>query len=624
MSMSIAVLPDVVMCRIVLQFLKFKDIAQLDTAVANHSLRRYVHAIFSKMMPVEAIDSSRLEWYRARHLSYKILRVTTILDDNFVFQNESSFNNVEFCAAAKLSEHALQQLLTSAKDLKIFNARSFYAMRLCKFQYLDVDLPLLEVDVMGNEYCKEDTLIALVKHCPLLRVINTKKCDQFSLRLVEALAMHCSNLREVYLSIHRNYDDPESQSTGYCELFRNSIQLRIVDCSGQFTVMSLQSVSAYQRNLTSVTLRGSYFFLQDPALNALADAALIALAQNNTQINTVKLSYFHRIADGVLLAFTQYLPQLHTFSLRYCQASMSGLLAMRTSCTKLTQFEVYFGEPLVGGSLFNYLQLCILTTLIIRPTSLTASEFISVALTNPTVRTLNIVPQVLSQTSELTPNVLCEALSHLPNLEVFDVAGNERQRGGVQLDDSVLRALALHCPKLTYANVSNHDKLGNAALSGLSHLPLLRVLNADGCSYFLDSGLVAIAERCTRLEELSIAHCVDITNVGINTLARCCPNLTHVQLYRCAGVQNSSIQNLIRHAPYLQMLGLADNPQLNFTAVAQLPKFCPCLRDLHLFPSSGLTTRKPYILEFYASYRNNRHYFDTVFGWSEERRINHY
>eukprot|EP01032_Pedospumella_encystans_P011610 gene11610-13492_t len=226
----------------------------------------------------------------------------------------------------------------------------------------------------------------------------------------------------------------------------------------------------------------------------------------------------------------------------------------------------------------------------------------------------------------LSASALCEALSYLPDLKMFYAAQfifeNEPEPYGVRLEDSVLYALVQYCPTLTSVSISGHVSLSNEAISVLSNLTLLRSFDASHCTKLLDSTVTAFAESCPRLEAVDFSNCPYVSNVGINALARCCRRLVKVDLRQCRRVQNSSIRNLIRRARHLQSLSIAQNPQLTFAAVAELPKYCPCLRDIYFFTYSSGMIRKPLTMEYYASYRRNRHYFDVMFGWSEEFRNN--
>ena len=148
----------------------------------------------------------------------------------------------------------------------------------------------------------------------------------------------------------------------------------------------------------------------------LLDAPLITLVQNNPHIHTLRLSFFPRLNDTSLLAVAQYLPDLHTFCLICSQASLTGLAAVRASCTKIIIFEVYRQLcPLTFMSLYSYeyLQLSILTELSIYCTTLSDAQLIAIAQANPNMQKLRFGSSVVANNPSITSNALCEALSHL-------------------------------------------------------------------------------------------------------------------------------------------------------------------------------------------------------------------
>ncbi len=419
-------------------------------------------------------------------------------------------------------------------------------------------------------------------------------------------------------------------STGNCELFRNCRKLQVLHCVGNVTVANIQTLADSCTELTSVTLQGPFQFdLEEPHIATLVDAPLISLAQNNINIHTLKLSYFSRLSDASLSAVAQFLPHLKTFCLDYCHASLTALAAIRNNCTKLTTFEVYrqrCPQTFINVFDYRYLNMSILTELSIYCTTLSDTQLVIMAQANPNMQKLRVSPSTQIHNPAVTSNALCEAVRHLPNLELLDVGIKNYRlhietRVVLRLQDCVLYALVQHCRNLTSVNVSGHHLISNTAMGVLSNLPRLRVVCFHQCVNLLDRGVIVIAQHCPLLTDVNLSYCPHITNVGIDALARCCRNLTIVLLRACGNISNSAIQHLIHRARRLQMLDVTQNSQLTFAAVAELPQYCFYMRYLRLF-STTRSGRKPIKLEFFGAYRTNRHYFDIVFGWSEELRAN--
>ena len=614
-------LPEDVMGKHVLSFLTLREVVRLDSSLVNQKLRQFLHASFHRSILNGAIDFRHLKWCKFRGCSTKTLRVTGALDNDALCHDTYRHEILQVCTTALVSEHALRRFLTAGDDCKVLNIRTFYCMRPHHLLPIESDLSLLEINADGNTYLQEDILIGLVKHCPHLRVINARRCFRFTKKIPLALAEHCPHLREVVLYTRDQSWDEHTvlPSNGYSELFGSCPDLEVVECSSRFTIQNIQTLADSCSKLNSVSLH--MICVWDETHVALAYAALVALAQRNRSIHTLQLSSISRFTDASLLAVARFLPNLHTFCLDYCEASLTGLVAIRHSCTKLKTFEVYRHRcPLNFTDIFDYglLQLSILSTLSIHSTSLTDVKLVHLAQINPHMRALCINSFYFEQGDVVSSHALCEALCYLPNLETFSVGRylppNFPHGTVLRLEDSVLYALTQHCRSLTSVHISGHENLSNDAMTSLLNLTLLSSLHTGRCANLLNSALVTIAERCPLLAEVNLSHCPRLSNVGLSALARNCRRLTRLVLQNCNGMRNGDVQLLVRQARDLEVLDIGQNSQLTFHAVSELPQYCPCMRSLRLYR----VFRKPIELEFFAAYRNNKRYFDIVLGWSDE------
>lgn len=227
----ISLLPEDVMMKQILSFLKLREVVRLDSALANRGLRKFLHVSLNGIALHDTIDFRFFKWCEARKCSTKNLRITSALrDDHFV--NASGFEVLQVCTTAKISEYALSKMLAEGKDFKTLDVRFLYNIRSYDVLPRDVNLPLLEINVSGNFYVQENVMVSLVKRCPHLRVINASKCFQFTNRVPIALAKSCPHLREIYLAARGTLQGVEPPSTGYCQLFQSCRQLELVDCSG--------------------------------------------------------------------------------------------------------------------------------------------------------------------------------------------------------------------------------------------------------------------------------------------------------------------------------------------------------------------------------------------------------
>jgi len=196
-------------------------------------------------------------------------------------------------------------------------------------------------------------------------------------------------------------DHYSNASIAYSELFQRCRQLQVVDCFGAFTISNCRTLADCCVGLTSVKLRchnrHNWDELHSEIYTEEADAALVALVRNNPKIRSLTLNSFPPFTHDSLSAVAKFLPNLRTFCLRSCQASLTGLAIIRTSCTKLTRFEVYDNQDFYWFNptlVYSYLQLSILSILHIETTTLSDEQLVTIAQTNPNMHTLRIESQV--------------------------------------------------------------------------------------------------------------------------------------------------------------------------------------------------------------------------------------
>lgn len=149
---SVFLLPDDVMSKQILPFLRFREVVRLDSALVNHNLRAYLHASLNGTILWGMVDFRHLEWCVQRKCSAKTLKVTSELAYDNTSIDALNFEDLRICTTAHVSEHAFYRLLTSCKDLRHLNIRTFLTIRLHHFLPLATNLSLLEINTSGNRY----------------------------------------------------------------------------------------------------------------------------------------------------------------------------------------------------------------------------------------------------------------------------------------------------------------------------------------------------------------------------------------------------------------------------------------------------------------------------------------
>ncbi|CAI5481023.1 unnamed protein product [Closterium sp. Yama58-4] len=179
--------------------------------------------------------------------------------------------------------------------------------------------------------------------------------------------------------------------------------------------------------------------------------------------------------------------------------------------------------------------------------------------------------------------VLCQAIRGLPLLE----------RLGLPLvSDAVLTAVSESCPNLTALHaqpLARFIAVASAAASPANDFLLtttssyartcLRVAPPPVQSHVTDAGVVAIANGCTRLVQLSLGGFVNVGPVGLRQLARRCGRLEVLRLARAAVDDAAVVAALFGdtwHADATAGAGSTSSLQLQLPRLVLLDLFdCP-------------------------------------------------
>lgn len=123
------------------------------------------------------------------------------------------------------------------------------------------------------------------------------------------------------------------------------------------------------------------------------------------------------------------------------------------------------------------------------------------------------------------------------------------------------------------------QQLTDGALHAIAqHLPKLENLNLGTCKGISNSGVVALATRCTALKDLSLGG-TRVADAAVSAVAMNCPLLEDLNLWDCDGVTDESIITLVERCPKINYLQLQGTSITCAALVALAAGECP-LHDL--------------------------------------------
>jgi hypothetical protein len=155
--------------------------------------------------------------------------------------------------------------------------------------------------------------------------------------------------------------------------------------------------------------------------------------------------------------------------------------------------------------------------------------------------------------------------------------------GCTQITDTGLQALAQRCTGLTSLNLEWCQPITDAGLQALAQrCTELKMLNLEACQLITDASVQALAQHCTRLTSLNLEGCQLITDAGVQALAQRCTGLTTLNLRECNRITDTSLQALAEQCSGLTSLNLEGCQLITDTGVQALAQRCTGLTTLNL------------------------------------------
>ena len=118
--------------------------------------------------------------------------------------------------------------------------------------------------------------------------------------------------------------------------------------------------------------------------------------------------------------------------------------------------------------------------------------------------------------------------------EMFTSAGRDT---AIPITDLDVMVLATNLVLSIGFDFSGCSLLTNSALSTLSRVKVVKILNIDGCVQVNDAGMKYLASACDVLEVLSMRNCINVTDDGIKVLAGAIKRLQLLNLSHCTSIR---------------------------------------------------------------------------------------
>ena len=347
---------------------------------------------------------------------------------------------------------------------------------------------LQKIDVSGNYFISDKSLVALSSNCVFLREIVLHDCCFLTPSGVGFAISNSANLVSVSvkgLGIHSS-------------LFRAS--LPNIDIS--FMCARALSVIEFSRMFIS-------------------DALLCSIAKAQLPLKKFAISYCQNFTlEGLssILSAYQFLGELDLSGLDFltdqCMNDLSRYLSnvtsiSLTSCSKLTNSTFFILTKSCSS----------LTEIKMERTNLGEEDFVVDLVKNTRISTLK-----LSGNMRMNDSSLCKFAFVCPNLQLLDVSSCDGITGGGIAD--VLKS----CNEVRHLEVEFCG--GVKTLGTDSKLYKLGILKAAS-SGICDEGLAMVAKTCPWLLHLDLGACSAVSVKGVKKIVRRCKGLREINVKGC-------------------------------------------------------------------------------------------
>lgn len=172
---------------------------------------------------------------------------------------------------------------------------------------------------------------------------------------------------------------------------------------------------------------------------------------------------------------------------------------------------------------------------------------------------------VLAECKYLTDDGLSAIAEYCPHLQRLLIKGND-----IHLSSAVAAQIFRHSPALTTVWIG--QTLNDTAVLALAeHCPHLVNLSMEHCAGITDVSIVNLARTCRKLQNLYLRGS-SITDVSLRALSEHCHQLVNVNCRYCAHVTGSGVLAVYRNCPQLRQIAVeyANTPGITAVMLQEL------------------------------------------------------
>ncbi|XP_059640755.1 F-box/LRR-repeat protein 4 [Cornus florida] len=363
---------------------------------------------------------------------------------------------------------------------------------------------LRKINISGNYFITNRSLVALSSSCVLLREIKALDCSFITQDGIHFVMSHSPDLSSISVSgIWSRLRSPSFEDSLSYPTALGTLHLYGVFLSDKFL---------YSLAKACIPLKS--FGLFDCLNFSLCGISLLLHTYHS--LDYLALSEVDFLTDQAISDLSQYLQKLITIKLNGCtKLTSSTFFTLAKNCTLLTDIEM-------------------------ERTNLRKEDCSMDFVKNPRIKSLSF-----AGSTHLNDECLKRIASACPGLELLDLSSC------LGIAEGGLAEILKSCCEIRHLRIDDCGGIKNIGTG--SELPKLEVLRAAR-SGINSEGLAMIGKRCCGLLNLDLEGCLGVTTERVKEVIRNCTRLREINLKHCQNVNVISVDWMVFSRPSLRKI----------------------------------------------------------------------
>ncbi|KAB1218769.1 F-box/LRR-repeat protein 2 [Morella rubra] len=363
---------------------------------------------------------------------------------------------------------------------------------------------LIKINLSGNHFITDQSLISLSSNCGLLREITVRDCA-------------CITQNAIGFAIRHN---PELRSISIDEIGLPSIEVGFIESF------------LYANSLREIDLSNS--FVPDGLLRSIAEASL-----SLNKLTLARCQGFTFSGMSVLMNKYQCLSLLNLEGVSFL--TDQNILELSSFFSKITSINFSLCSKLTNSTLFTIIKKChLLKEVNMERTNLGEEHITAEFVVNPRVKSLN-----LAQNGKLDDESIKKLVAVCPNLQLLNLSLC------LKITGESISEIFKRCDEIKHLEINHCSGIKEFVID--SELCKLEELNAEG-SGIKDDALSVVGKRSCRLLHLDLAGCLNVTAKGVKEVVEKCRGLREINLQRCDSVNVDIVARMVFSRPSLRKI----------------------------------------------------------------------